>query len=118
MSGDSLSAARDIAAILLLASGAALSVALTIVVVKLFPSIHRSMMNLERATSDAAEAGPVILTILANIKTTTERLSSASSDIADATPILRLLGPAGKAANIAETGLGRLWDFVRRQVGR
>ena len=118
MGADPLSVIKDIAEILLLISGAALCVTLTIVAAKLFPAIRRSVVNLEKATSDAADAGPVFLTILGNIKTTSEHLVTASSDVAGATPILRLLGPAGKAANIAETGLGRLWDLIRRQVGR
>ena len=51
MGADSLSVVKDIAAILLLASGATLCIALTIVVVKLFPSIRRSVLNLEKVTS-------------------------------------------------------------------
>ena len=86
-----LATIRDISAILLLLSGAALCLALTGIAVR---------------------AGPVLLALLESTKTTAENLAKASGDVAEATPLLRYLGPLGRGASLAETGLGRLWEFL------
>ena len=77
------------------------------------PSLRRSTLNLEKFTESAAEAGPNIVAASENVREITVNVLSASEDIAAATPVLQWLGPAGKAANIANTGLGRLAGFLR-----
>ena len=77
------------------------------------PLFREVAVNMEKFTASAAEAGPGLVEVSENIKETTVHLRSAAADVAGATPVLRLLGPAGTAANIANTGLDRLAGFVR-----
>lgn len=92
-----LVAIRDISAILLLLSGAALCLALTVIVIR---------------------AGPVFLALLECSRTTAENLAKASGDVAEVTPLLRYLGPLGRGAQLAETGLGRFWEFIGPMLRR
>ena len=96
-----------------MSSGAMLCVALAVATIKVVPSLRNSAKNLEKATGSAAEAGPNIVATSENIKELTANLLKASEDVAAATPVLRWIGPAGRAADIANTGLGKLGDFVR-----
>ncbi len=104
---------RDIVAIILMVAGAVLCVTLTIGLVKVIPTLRRSALNFEKVTASAVEAAPNIVDATANIKETTGYLRDAAKDVAQATPVLQLLGPAGAAANLASTGVGRIAGFIR-----
>ena len=82
------------------------------------PALRGSASNIEKFTGSAAEAGPNIVAASENVKETTGNVLSASKDLATATPVLQWLGPAGAAANIANTGLGRLGGFLRRVISQ
>ena len=71
--------------ILLLVSATTLCTIMAIAIAKLSPIAIRSARNLEKVTSDTAEAGPIILEILSNSNTTTANLAKASGDVAKAT---------------------------------
>ncbi len=115
MDTETLSIIKDIAAVLLLVA----AIVLILVVVAKLPSIAlRSARNLEKVTSDWAEAGSVILDVLGHTKTTTEHLATATGNVAEGTAVLRLLGPAGRVADIADTGLGRFWNIIRPLLRR
>ena len=97
MEGSVLAIIGDISAILLLLSGAASCLVLTVVAIRV---------------------GPVLLALLENTRTTAENLAKASGDVVEAMPLLRFLGPAGRAANLAETRPGRLWEFLGPSLRR
>ena len=118
MEADTLSTIKEIAVILLLVAATVLCTIVAVAVAKLSPITLRSAENLEKVTSDLAAAGPVILDVLAHTKTTTEHLATATGNVAEGTAVLRLLGPAGRVADMADTGLGRLWDFIRPLLRR
>ena len=84
------------------------------------PSLRQSALNIEKATGSISDASPNIVAISENIKEITENqkdaagyATSAIKDIAEATPLLRLLGPAGRMANFAKMGIGKLGGFIR-----
>ena len=118
MAAEILSIIKDIAAVLLLVAAIVLILVVALAVAKLLPIALRSAKNLEKVTSDWAEAGPVILDVLGHTKTTTENLATATGNLAEGTAVLRLLGPAGRVADISATGLGRLWDLIRPLLRR
>ena len=104
----------DIVAILSIAAAGVLCVALTTGLVKVFPSLRRSALNFEKVTESAAEAAPHVAKTAENLKETIEYLRNTAGDIAQASPVLRLLGSAGAAANLANTGIGRIFGVIRR----
>ena len=106
---------RDIVAILLMAAGGVLCIALTIGIAKVIPSLIRTAHHLEKVTASAAEAAPHITKAAENFKETTEYLRNVAGDVAAASPVLKLLGAAGAAANFANTGVGRMFGFIRER---
>lgn len=54
----------------------------------------------------------------ASMASAAENIESATKDIVNATPLLRLLGPAGKAVNFAEMGIGRIPGLLQRVFRR
>ena len=157
MDSGSAAVARDIVAILLIAAGGVLCIALTIGIAKVIPSLSRTAHhlekvtastaeaaphiakaaeniervtasvaeaaphitkaaeNIERVTANAAEAAPHITKAAENFKETTEYLRNVAGDVAAASPVLKLLGTAGAAANFANTGVGRMFGFIRER---
>ncbi len=79
------------------------------------PHITKAAENIERVTANAAEAAPHITKAAENFKETTEYLRNVAGDVAAASPVLKLLGTAGAAANFANTGVGRMFGFIRER---
>ena len=143
---DAVSLAKDIVGIVLALAAITLSVTITIVIAKLFPAIRQTVLNVEKVTRGAADVTPHLAEAtvnmrnitanllavskdisqttphaaeaMANVKDITANLLSASKDISQATPVLRLLGPAGATANIAQQGLGRIGGWLRSLIRR
>ncbi len=115
MESDAMTLVKDIVSIILMAVATVLCAALIIGLIKVFPTLRRSLLNLERVSTSTAEAAPDVAT---NIKEATAYIRDAAKDVAGATSILRLLGPAGAAANIASTGIGRLGPWITRLFRR
>ena len=77
------------------------------------PSLRQAVSNIEQATASIAEASPNIVVIAENVKEITDYSVRSLKDVSEATPLLRLLGPAGRVANFAEMGIGKLGGFIR-----
>jgi hypothetical protein len=112
MESDAMTLVKDIVSIILMVVATVLCAALIIGLIKVFPTLRRSLLNLERVSTSAAEAAPDMVAAAGNIKEATAHIRDAAKDVVGATSILRLLGPAGAAANIASTGIGRLGPWI------
>lgn len=112
METDALGIIQDISLILLLISATVLCMIIAVTVAKLAPIAIRPARNLEKTTGDLAEAGPVILEIFFNSKTTSANLAKAIGDVARATTPLALLGSVRNLADLGQ-GASRLWEFIR-----
>ena len=88
---------RDVVAIILMAAGTVLCVALSFGLFKIFPSISRPVQNIEKLADSAAKAAPNMAAASENMKEATGYLRDAVKDTRDTTPLLRLLGRAGTA---------------------
>ena len=117
MTTDVFSLIKEIAIIVLLVSATTLCTIMAVAIAKLSPIAVRSAKNLEKVTSDAAEAGPVILEILSNSNTTTANLAKASGDVAKATTPLGLLASVRNLADLGQ-GATRLWEIIRPLIRR
>lgn len=115
---ESVALIKEIVAIILMATGTAFCITLTIGLFKVLPSLRRSARNIERITEGAAGATSDIAAMSKNLKEATGYIRDAARDIAGATPVLRLLGPAGAAANITSQGIGRLGQWIANLVRR
>ena len=109
---DSVTIVRDIAAIILMATGTVFCITLTIGLFKILPSLGQSARNIERATESTAEALSDIAVASMNLKEATGYIRDAAKDVAEASRFLRLLGPPGAAANLASQGIGRLGQWI------
>ena len=80
MNSEPLTLIKDVAIIALMVSGFALCLTLTIGLVRIFPSLRRSLFNLEKASEAAPEvaanavtASQAIAAAAENVKTTTAK---------------------------------------------
>lgn len=123
----------DLTTIFTLLVATALMGALLVALVKWFPSVKRTTENLERAsfhlvsTSQNLEQTTTHLAtitgdfadksqqISSNLAEASKNVAESSGYIRTAVRLLELLGPAGAAAQLAQTGLGRLLEWFKGQ---
>ena len=136
MNAEAFALFKDIAIILLVASGFVLCVTATVVLIGLFPPLRRTAYNTENITASTAkiasdlaavseEATANLVNTTASMATTAQNLAGASKNILDssehlsaATSLLRLLGPAGKAVDFAELGVSKIPSVLRTILRR
>ena len=105
--------AKDILVIISLITVAALCLTIIAGMAVLLPAVRRFLLNMEKVTESAAEMAPHMAEAASNLKDTTAHVLSAAKDVSQATHLLRLLGPAGATANVAQQGIGRIGGFIR-----
>ena len=128
-----ISIIAGIATILALLAATALMTALLVGFVKWFPAFRRTTDNLERAsvhlvsTSQNIEQTTGHLAKIAgdfaensgdisrNVAEAARNIAESSGYIRTAVRLLELLGPAGRAVQLTETGLGRVIEWLKGQ---
>ena len=121
------------ATILVLLVATAFMTVLLVAFVRWFPSVKRTTENLERATfhlvstsqnlqQTTAHLAKIAGDFAENSRDVSVHLAEAAKNVAEssgyirtAVRLLELLGPAGHAAQFAQTGLGRLLEWFKDQ---